>query len=153
LRIGAGLNSSGNLEYVITGKENWAIRRERYAPHRPGVGVRIDSPNIGIPMPYSGLRPSEHDVMNEIASMIAAGIPTYAIRDYLQIVANKIIATKDPHSAGELKSLHPPTVFEGPFFLGKNPLQAIIGGQKELDDKLDRELRKMQDSYASKYIG
>lgn len=150
----SGMSARGNPEFMVTGKENWMIRRDRYAPGRPGIGVSMENTVVeGIANAYSGFRPVADDDMNEIISMIARGADPVAVMNYVNSMAERIVRKQNPLGFKELDEIKPHAVVQGPIVSSENPLQAIVRGQSELDAKLEFELRKMQGKFASRYIG
>jgi hypothetical protein len=153
-RFYTGISASGSPELMVTGRENWMIRRDRYAPDRPGIGISMKNTVVeGIAREYFGLRPVADDDMNEIISMIARGADPVVVMNYMNSVADRVVRKQDPLGFKELDEIRPHAVIQGPIVLSERPLQAIIRGQSELDAKLKFELRKMQGKFASRYIG
>jgi hypothetical protein len=91
--------------------------------------------------------------MNQIISMIARGADPIAVMNYVNSMAARVVRKQDPLGFRELDEMKPSAVIQGPIVTSERPLQAIVRGQRELDEKLDRELFEMKRKYASRYIG
>jgi hypothetical protein len=150
----SGISASGNPEVMVTGKENWIIRRDRYAPDRPGIGISMENTVMeGIAEAYSGLRPVADDDASQVISMISRGVDLVAVMNYVNSMAARVVRKQNPLGFKELNEIRPRALIQGPIVSSERPLQSIVRGQRELDDKLDRELFEMKRKYASRYIG
>ena len=152
-RMYQGFSRSGNPELLILGKENWHLRREKYS-ERPGIGMRLDDrvePTVDAR--YAGLRPMPDAVMDMIMDMIIRGANPSAVEKFLYRSARRVVKRQDPVNYEELEKLHTHAVVQGPIMSSLRPVDEVIGGQTELDAKLDFELMKLQKGYTRGYIG
>src|SRR3989338_2284684 len=154
-RFYSGISDKGDPEILITGQESWQLRRDRYVPGRTGVAVRIEG-SIEHPVNdevYSGFRPIPDVVMHFIIDMIARGANIRDVDRVLYNNARRIVRHQDPISNDEIDDIKPAGILQGPILRTQRPLQSIIGGQAELDEKLDYELEKLKRKFSSGYIG
>lgn len=148
-RIYGGTSPAGYPEVLITNPGySWLLKRDSQYSGMPGIGGRLEqcvSPkSISA---QSGFRPISKYAMEKIVAMMEQGADP--------IEAMKIVETslrQDPTTFDEIERIRPPGVLRGPIMLSHRPLQHIIGGQLDLDAKLEIELRKMQ-ARRTGYIG
>ena len=141
LRMYAGISSMGHPELLITSpKGSWMIKHDSPYSGKPGMGGRIEScvkPKLKVEQ--AGLRPIPRDAIRKMIAMVEEGID---ITEATKLI-NSILA-QEPTTFDNLRRIRPPAIMQGPILHSPRPLQSIIGGQLELDLKLDAELEMLK---------
>jgi len=141
LRMYAGISSGGHPELLITSaKESWMIKRDSPYSGRLGVGGRIQesiSPRLDVEQ--AGLRPIPRHAMKKMIAMAEEGID---IVEAAKIIGS--ILAQEPVTFDELERTRPPSIMQGPIIQSPTSLQSVVGGQLELDMKLELELEKLK---------
>lgn len=136
---------NGHPELFVTNKKSgisFKVMRDSQYSGMPGVGGIINeymAPRMDIE--HYGLRPfSIHDIWKMIVGMAEGIIPI------------KTIMAQQPVTVSELQKTMPHVAVQGPILHIPKPIEAIIGGQLELDLKLEAELEKLTTKKISNYI-
>jgi hypothetical protein len=141
LRMYAGVSSHGHPELLITSPaDTWIIKRDSPYSGRLGIGGVVQEPvRPRVEVEQAGLRPIPRYALKKMMALAEEGVDV--------VEAAKLIGSilaQEPVTFDELKRMRPPSVMQGPIVHSPAPLQSIIGGQLELDRKLEVELEKMR---------
>lgn len=141
LRMYAGISSRGHPELLITSaKESWMIKRDSPYSSRLGIGGRIqESVRPRLDVEQAGLRPIPRYAMKRMIALAEEGID---IVEAAKMISS--ILAQEPMTFDELERTKPHSVMQGPIIQSPTSLQSIIGGQLELDRKLEIELDKFK---------
>ena len=141
LKMYSGISSRGHPELLITStKESWMIKRDSPYSGRQGIGGRLqESIRPRLNVEQAGLRPIPRYAMKKMIAMAEGGID---IVEAAKIVGS--ILEQEPVTFDELERIKPPSVMQGPIIHSPTSIQSIIGGQLELDMKLEGELEKLK---------
>ncbi|MEM2094395.1 MAG: hypothetical protein QXI32_03760 [Candidatus Bathyarchaeia archaeon] len=144
MRMYAGVSPHGHPELLIVGpQESWIIKRDSPYSGRPGIGgVLQETVKPKVEVEQAGLRPIPRYALKKMMAMAEAGVD---IVEVAKIIGS--ILAQDPVSFEELERIRPPSVMQGPIVHSPAPIQSIIGGQVELDMKLEAELQKLRRGY------
>ncbi|HKZ45360.1 MAG TPA: hypothetical protein VJ343_01520 [archaeon] len=145
----AGISRKGYPELLIDHPEyGWLIKRDSQHSSAPGIGVKLgEYVNPKASLRKSGFRPVPERAMKKIAVMIEEGFNPLEAMEIIETVL-----AQPPTTFDEIRKINPPAVMEGPISYSHRPLHSIIGGQAELDAKLDLELERLMRRKTA-YIG
>jgi len=148
-RMYAGVSNAGYSELLINHpKHSWLIKRDSLYSGMPGIGGIIeDSVKPELRVEQTGIRPIPKHAIKKVVAMVEGGID---IMEATKIIDS--ILAQEPTNFDELKRIRPPGVMQGPIVHFYRPIQSIVGGQLELDAKLEAELERLKERRTS-YIG
>jgi len=141
IKMYTGIDKAGHLEIraVRRGKEWWIERESPYA-NLSGVGMIIDKQVSLRQGGYqTGLRAISPYAMKKMVAMMEGGLRPLEAIGFMEALMRE-----DPLSFDELERRKPPVTMQGPLMRVYSPLHSVIGGQKELEAKLDDELGKLK---------
>jgi hypothetical protein len=149
-RIYSGISDTGNLQLLINSPNyRWLIERDSAFSDRPGIGGMVEECIVPkLDLEQSGYRPVPGKIMKHMIALMEEG------KDYAE--AAKIIESAmrcEPITFEEIGRIRPRAIMSGPIMLSPRPIQTVVGGQLELDAKLEAELEKLKKRRIASYVG
>jgi len=148
-RIYSGISDTGNLQLLINSPNHrWLIERDSAYSDRPGIGGVVEEcivPKLNLEQ--SGYRPVPEKIMEKLIPVMEEETDS---GESAKIIES--IMRCEPTTFEEIRRIRPRAIMRGPIMLSPRPIQSVIGGQLELDAKLEAELEKLKNKRTASYV-